>query len=164
MSVLAYYDSCVFLQAHNATHAEHVYCASITSPENISWEVCICSELIMSETTIEELLQQFQVSCATYGIVIRDMGANQSSQVKKQYASTKRTLSQMGLKQRDWLHLGCALFHDAKFFCSVDLDFWDSTNKANPKSNKKKTGTKRAIESALPLEVVLPSELIAAHR
>lgn len=156
-----YYDSCIFIQAFNKNHPEGEHCAIITTPDNIHWDVCICSRLICSETTGEELLEQFQVACASLGIIVCDIDLESTDVFQKKHQPLKRTLSKKAFGQRDWRHLMCAVCRGAKYLCSVDPDFWDPANKSAPKAKKKKVEIKKLIEKSLPIAIVLPSELVA---
>ena len=150
------------MNAQNPTHREQAACLSITTPQNIRWIVWICSELIAAETTAGELVSAFEINCATNGIIVAHANAGPASGLAKKYKNEKIKLRRLQLKDRDFLHLMCAVGSKAAALTTVDADFWDARNKSNPRANKLQTGTKKAIESAFPIAVVSPAELLKA--
>ena len=47
---------------------------------------------------------------------------------------------------------------NAASLLTVDPDFWDASNKSNPKAKNKSSDTKKFIESKIPIKILLPSE------
>lgn len=124
-----YYDSCVFGNSLNPQHAEYLHCRRITDPSNIGWEVAIFRDLIVSETTFGELIDEFEVQCALNGIVIRIISAAEERKSARRVRQHKRPLSSLGLVQRDWRHVCAALCALVKVFVTTDPDFVDPSNK-----------------------------------
>lgn len=105
----AYYDSCIFLNAQNPTHRDHLACLAITTPENISWIVWVCVELITAETTAGELVSAFEINCAANGVLVVHANAAPAATFAKRYKNEKIKLRKLQLKDRDFLHLMCAM-------------------------------------------------------
>ena len=158
----AYYDSCIFLNAQNTTHREHLSCLAITTPSKIRWVVWICHELIAAETTAIELVNAFEISCALEGVLVAHSRLDEAKSLASKRKQEKRRLMNLQLKNRDFMHLMCAVTSKAETLTSVDLDFWDAANKRNSNARRLLDGTKRAIEQCFPVAVMLPSELIDA--
>jgi predicted nucleic acid-binding protein len=154
----AYYDSCIFFTAQNATHREHEACKFVTEPNNIRWIVWVCSELICSETTAAELLNSFEINCALAGALVVHASSEKATTATKANLPIKNELKKRQLKSRDFLHLMCAVSVNAASLLTVDPDFWDASNKSNPKAKNKSSETKKVIESRLPIKILLPSE------
>lgn len=157
-----YYDSCIFLNAHNTTHRDQSACLAITSPEKIRWRVCICAELIASETTASELVSAFEIDCASNGVIVEHTTVRAASGLSKQYKNEKIRLRKLQLKDRDFLHLMCAMHSKAEVLTTVDLDFWDAENKRNPGAKKLLAGTKNVIEKVFPILIISPVELLGS--
>jgi len=158
----AYYDSCIFFAAQNSTHREHEACKYVTEPNNIKWIVWICSELICAETTATELLNSFEINCALAGALVVHASTENGRATTKTYLPVKIELKKRQLKNRDLLHLMCAVSVNAASLLTVDTDFWDASNKSNPKAKNKSASTKKFIESKLPITILWPSEFKAA--
>ena len=154
----AYYDSCIFFTAQNTTHREHEACKYVTEPNNIKWIVWICSELICSETTAAELLNSFEINCALSGALVGHALAENGKATTRTHLPIKNELKKRQLKSRDLLHLMCAVSVNAASLLTVDPDFWDASNKSNPKAKNKSSDTKKFIESKLSIKILLPSE------
>jgi hypothetical protein len=162
MPTSTYYDSCIFLNAHNKTHRQHHACAAITAPENVTWLVWICRELIASETTAIELVNAFEVGCALAGVIVAHSHLVGARALAAKHKSHKQQLKKLQLKDRDFTHLMCAVSSGAEALATVDPDFWDATNKRNPGAKKLRDGTKRVIEAAFPIRIMSPVELAPA--
>ena len=154
----AYYDSCIFLTAQNTTHQEHEACKYVTEPNKIKWIVWINIELICAETTATELLNSFEINCALAGALVVHASSEKGKAAGKEHLPIKNELKRRQLKNRDLLHLMCAVSVNAASLLTVDPDFWDASNKSNPKAKKKSSETKRVIESRFPIRILLPSE------
>lgn len=162
MAESVYYDSCIFLNAQNQTHSEYAACLAITTPSNISWIVWVCLELISAETTAAELVSAFEVNCALEGKLVVHAQLPAGRALAARYKNDKIRLKKLQLKDRDFTHLMCAVAVKAAALTTVDLDFWDATNKRNPGAAKRLDTTKKAIESTFPVKVLAPSQLLAA--
>jgi hypothetical protein len=162
MPCSVYYDSCIFPNAQNPTHREHEGCSSLTIPSRIAWEVWICPELIDAESTARELAHAFEVNCALEGKYVGHVEIDDGRSLAKKRREAKRQLRLLQLKDRDFLHLMCAVASGAEVLTSVDPDFWDATNKRTPNAKQWRSGTKRIIEKQFPVLVLLPSEVFAA--
>jgi hypothetical protein len=154
-----YYDSCIFLNAQNQTHAEHQSCLAITTPSSISWVVWLCLDLISSETTAGELVSAFEVNCALEGKLVVHAHLAAARTLAAKYKNDKIRLKKLQLKDQDFTHLMCAVSVKAEALTTVDPDFWDAANKRNPSAARRLVGTKRLIEATFPIKVLLPSQL-----
>lgn len=157
-----YYDSCIFLNAQNSTHRDHLACLAVTTPENIRWIVWICIELISAETTAGELVSAFEINCAINGVIVVHATLGSTSTLAKKHKNEKIKLRKLQLKDRDFVHLMCAVQSKAEVLTTVDADFWDATNKRNPGAKKLLIETKKCIESTFPIKIAAPSELLVA--
>ena len=157
----AYYDTSVFLQSLNSEHDEHEASKRLLDARRITWSVGICVELSSAESTAAEYIEKFEVECASSGINFIRVSNEESRRVSRRHVPLKRKLSECGFAGRDWLHLMSAVVCGSRALCTTDLDFWDPSNKANPKARKRKVFVQRQIEDSLPIKILLPSEAIA---
>lgn len=157
----AYYDTCVFQQSFNAAHPEHEASKTLVNPAKIKWLVSFCGDLSRAEATVSEYLNYFEVECARNGVVLKAITLGEAKKVSKPHAHLRKRLFAMGFSQNDWNHLTAAVAAGVRFLCSVDPDFWDPANKANPKAKHPGKRAKKDIEHSLALKIRLPSELCA---
>lgn len=160
MSKSAYYDSCIFLNALNKTHKEYASCLAITTPSNIKWTIWVCIDLVSAETTAAELVSAFEISCALAGVILVHTQLTEAKKLSANHKNEKAKLKKLQLKDRDFLHLMCAVSSEADYLITVDADFWDAKNKANPGAKKQSTATKKVIESLFPVEILSPTDLM----
>lgn len=160
MNKSAYYDSCIFLNALNTTHREHAGCLSVTTPSNIKWIVLVCVDLISAETTATELVSAFEVNCALTGVILVHAQLSAAKELGAKHKNEKKKLKKLQLKDRDFLHLMCAMSAGANSLLTVDLDFWDARNKANPGAKRLLAATKNVVESLFQVKILSPSELL----
>ncbi len=160
MYLSAYYDSCIFLNALNTTHRDYEACLKVTTPENIKWVVWICEELINAETTAVELISAFEINCAANGVLVAHANVSTATTFAKKYKNEKIKLRANQLKDRDFLHLMCAVHSQAEALATVDPDFWDAKNKRTPGAKRILTGTKKIIESIFAIAIVSPDKLL----
>ncbi len=158
----AYYDTCIFLESQNNAHPESEACDRLLDVPRISWTVSLCPELSTGESTAKEYIQQFEIGCASHGVELIRIAPAAYAATSKRHLNLKKVLVRQGFSPRDWKHLMAAATADAKILLTVDPDFWDPRNKAQPTARRRLVEVKRAIESCLPLKILLPSEAIDA--
>ncbi len=157
----AYYDTCIFLEALNRSHPESKHCSHLLDVRHISWIVVVSHELSRAESTAEEFIEKFEIACVSQGVDFIGIPLSAIRNSSRKYHPFKRWLTQRGFSSRDWKHLMSAVTGSAKTFVSVDPDYWDPRNKAIPHASSRSDDVKREIERRLPLEVRLPSEVLA---
>ena len=158
----AYYDTCIFLASLNDDHQESEACGRLLDVPRISWTVSLCPELSAGESAAQEYIQRFEIECASHGVELMPVAPAAAAATSKKHLGLKKLLVQRGFGARDWKHLMAAATADAKVLLTVDPDFWDPRNKAQPDARRRVVEVKKAIESCLPLKIRLPSEAIDA--
>ena len=157
----AYYDTCIFLYSLNHQLAEHDMCQHLVDPGRITWTVSFSPELSKAEATIGEYLERFEIECARQGVDLRPMPTATGAAAAKKHLALKKTLNKYGFSGKDWRHLMAAVAAKVQVLVTVDKDYWDPRNKAQPHAGARLERVKNTIESSLPIEVRLPSEFLA---
>lgn len=150
-----YYDSSVFGNALNESFEEYSHCRRILDPSKITWIVSVCSELIAAETTFGESVAQFEVACASEGVLLNLVSVGAIAPIAKKNKAHKKPLETLGFSGVDWRHAMAALAAPCVFLATTDQDFFDPANKAG----KGKAGRRvsKYLSNNLGLGVVLPS-------
>lgn len=156
----AYYDTCVFLESLNEEHGECNACRDLLDVPKISWDVNFCGELSSAESSAGELIDNFEVECASHGVSVNRIPVSEAKALAKEYRGLKKLLTQRSFGNRDWTHLMAAVASGSKVLCTTDPDFWDPRNKVNRKAKVRQVQVQNAIEEALPIEIRLPSEAL----
>lgn len=150
-----YYDSSIFGNALNESFDESASCQRILDPAEIGWMVSICSELIAAETTFGEYVSQFEITCASAGVVLNLVEVAAIAPVAKKHNAHKKALANIGFSGVDWKHLMAALSVPCRFLVTTDQDFFDPANKA--KKGGKGQRVSKYFSTNFSLSVVLPS-------
>jgi hypothetical protein len=156
----AYYDTCIFLECSNLTHRECKACQALLNVEQISWTVSFCTELSAGESSAGELIDRFEVACASYGVTVIVVRLADANRLTRRHVALRQRLLKQGLTTRDWRHLMAAVVSNSRTFCSTDADFWDPANKRNPNATRPSHAVRKQIEAGLPIAIRLPSEVV----
>jgi hypothetical protein len=152
-----YYDSCLFGNATNPSHADYAGCVRATTVEDITWGVSCCPDVISAEfPSVSEFVDQFLVYCSLNGIVAMQISLAECKQAAKKNRSHKKPLVQLGFDGHDWNHLMAAVFADCNEIRTTDEDFFDPANKAARGSARKATRVSDYISDKFGIEVLRP--------
>jgi hypothetical protein len=152
-----HYDSCVFGNASNATHAHHEGCLRSTSVEHIDWPVSLCTELVFAELpSAEEYVKNFLVYCVVSGVLVLDCALSDCKQEAKRRRAHKKPLTQLGFQGHDWNHLMAASHNVAVQILTTDQDFFDPANKALAPGSRMGHRVKDYISDNFGIEVAFP--------
>ncbi len=155
--MIRYYDSCIFGAATNSQHPGCGGCQRVTEVASIEWTVAACRELIQAEfPSATEYLEQFLAYCAFNGVGLVLNTLQDAKSAAKLNRAHKKPLEQMGFGSQDWNHLNSASHCEADTIYTVDDDFFDPWNKANPGAARKRRAVADYITKNLGIAVVRP--------
>jgi len=133
-------------------------CKKIVDVESIKWGVSICSEAICAECPgLTEYIEQFEINCVRSDVDITTVSLSEARATGKSYVALKKQLNQLSFSGYDWHHLCAAISSKVTAIVSVDEDFFDPANKANPRARKKSDKVKRLIESNTEILIIKPN-------
>jgi hypothetical protein len=151
-----YYDTCIFQASLNPELPFSAACKAILDTTDITWTVGICGEAIVAECPIEEYLNEFEVDCQRNSVSLVKVTLADSRAKGKSLSAFRKKLQQLGFSNWDWHHFCASQVIAAKAIVTVDEDFFDPSNKINPKSKKKNDRVKRLIEATFSTKVIRP--------
>lgn len=155
MTYPTYYDTCVFLSAANPAAPEAPSCRAFVNVPAISWPVVV-SDVSNLDGSMIEFLDQFEVSCARYGVELTRVSLQEVNATQRRYLPLKYRLRRLGFEGKDWKHLMAAVYGDAQWLLTTDRDFWDPKCKAT-RGHPKDGVVRREILTHLGVTVDLPS-------
>lgn len=130
--MIVYYDTCVFGNSLNASHADYAGCCFVLSMNNINWISAFSSELSEAENpSCGEAIRAFILEAALNGLNFIEVKLASAKSAAKGRSSQKKHLELLGFSGMDWNHLCGAIHSGSDKIFSTDDDFFDPSNKAN---------------------------------
>lgn len=126
----AFYDTNIFLHAWNQNNAYSDSSRFLLDTEIIVWDVAL-SEVTLGESSVQDRLNEFFVSCAQQGITYKKVSSEEIKATKSSNRPLVKKLEKAGMLAADLKQALAAIYFSCDCLISNDEDF-KSGNKRNP--------------------------------